>query len=219
MADDWGAEAAAVAEENQFTLDGTGTSKSDLGGGHTIDQPGKYHLCCIGITEQLSTASDRGGAAYPTIRVDCQVMHTVEGQNPKGCRYFHSFFVGAKGGGPIPDWARENILRFLVGLKLLIEVERDGEKSLVDAQTGQARFNVRDLFQRVRGKHFLAKMAFDRPSKKDDKPGAKQYEPQVRIVRSQVFTLDDPAVADWPRGEALETPPETKAAPPDDDEI
>lgn len=190
--DEWG----DTTEQADFSLDGEGFSRDDLGpGGETIDKEGWYHLEVTDVKPDLEVVNNKGGDKSPSICFHLLALQTVQGQSPAGSRHYHRIYVGAKGGAPPSDGAVKSALRFGLGLGLIAEIEKDGRPVMVDKSTGLTKMPV-SMWLRAKGMQFVAKVGF--------KPAEGKFPAGYEIPFGRCYQVDDPQVADTPKNkEAL----------------
>ena len=109
-------------------------------GGGTLDREGWYHFDISDVTPELDPLNKDGEDKAPAVRFDLTVMKSVDGQSPQGSKLFHRIYVGVAGGGPPAEGSKKAAFQFGLGIGVLTEVkDENGEASIVDAGTGEAR--------------------------------------------------------------------------------
>jgi hypothetical protein len=191
MSDEWGQSAV-----EDFAMDASEISPSDLGGGDVIDKEGWYHLEVVDVKNEFDLLSDKGKEKSPCVVLTCNVLETVKGQSPAGSKYFHRIYVASKGGGAPAEGAVKSALRFGVGLGLFFVIEKDGREFIVDGSTGSFKI-MASTWQRSAGVQFVAKIKLE----KSDDP---KFPDKYTVPFGRAYDPRDPAVADTPKNkEAL----------------
>lgn len=183
MADEWG---QGTAED--FSMDGSEVSASDLGGGDVVDKEGWYHFEIVDVKNEFDTLSDKGKEKSPCVVITCNVLETVKGQSPAGSKYFHRIYVASKGGAPAAEGAVKSALRFGLGLGLFFAIEKEGREMIVDGATGSFKI-MASTWQRAAGLQFVAKIKLE----KSDNP---QFGDKYAVPFGRCYAPHDPAVAD-----------------------
>lgn len=202
---DW---AEAPPNEDAFAMSGEGIGSDDLGAGN-VEREGWYHFEIVDVKPELETLSKNSKEKTPSVLFYMTVRKTVEGQSPEGSKLYHRIYVGGKGGEELKEGSRNSAFRFGLGLGLLREVERDGQKSIVDAAGDNPKITIA-TWRRAKGYQCVAKIT------KDSDP---KYGDRFQIPYGRVYRLDDPNVKDvakdldvWALAENFQ-PPEPGPSP------
>lgn len=186
MTDEWAP--SENADSGDFDIPTDGYDSSDLGsGGETVDREGWYHFEIADVVPELDAISNSGNEKTPAVRFDLLVLHTTDGQSPKGSRHFHRLYVGQKGGGPAKEGSVKSNMRFCLGLGLMKEIDKGGKKIAVDSATGEPKISMATL-QRAKGMQCVAKIV----KRKDD-------DSQFEIPFSRVHSVHSPEVSHVPK--------------------
>ncbi len=184
--------------EDDFTMSGEGIAAGDLGGGGTIDKEGWYHFEIDAVVLELEALSNSGKERTPRVRMDMTVIHSVKDQSPEGSKYFHSIYVGAKGGGEVADGSRNSAFRFGLGLGILRDDSTDARKKIVDVATGSEQITMK-TWKLAMGCQCIARIV---------KEVNEKYNDRYQIPFGRVYLPSDPHVKDIPKNmEAWGTAP------------
>lgn len=201
MADDWGKsldDGAEIKDQwntgEEFGFSTDDMNKDDLSRGGRVDIPGWYHLEVTKVTPDLRNVNSNGEDQMPKFTVDSTVVHEVTGQSKKGGKVTEYLFLGGKGGGPAPDWARQKVVRFLLGTGIMSE---NSEGKLVDSKTGKTELTPK-TFEGLEGRHYVAKLVDSKQDEKDEK----KYGKKCEIFFCRAYDPRDPAVKDVVKDEA-----------------
>lgn len=211
----WGNEAAGGTmggsdiPQMDFSLDTNGVDGENLGGGGTIDLPGKYHFEIEDVIRDLEMHNAKGQPKSPGLKFVLTAKHSVPGQCSEGSRFYHRIYLAGKGGAPIADFTRDRAVIFGLGLGVLKKVE--GGK-IVDAISGKTKTSV-EMWEAVRGKQVMGeivkkkKKPFVRPPLPGQQPAPVDPNAPVEyefvLKDDRVYDVDDPFVADWPKSERM----------------
>lgn len=174
-------------DESGFEIATDGFDCGDLESGGLVETEGWYHFEVSDVKAHLESIKEDGSENTPNILFTLTVLHSLKGQSPANSRLFHRVYVGSKGGGAPADGSIKSMIVFGCGLGLLKQVERDGRKVAVDAQTGQPKLSVA-MWLRAKGLQCVGKV-----EKEEDKSG--QYKPRFVLPFGRVYQPNDDRVA------------------------
>lgn len=179
-----------------FEFDGGEYSRDDVDSGGTVNLPGWYHFEIVDVQDELATISEKGQPKSASLSFDCMVLHSAQGQSPKGMRHYHRVYFSGQNGAPAKEGAIKSAIRFGLGIGVLKEVEIDGRKCIVDAETGTTKITPK-TFCRGLGRQFVATLE---PDSYTDASGNTKSRFQIPFGR--VYSVTDPAVANVAKDQA-----------------
>jgi hypothetical protein len=177
-----------TGEGDDFDIATDGFNSDELdSGGELVDREGAYHFEITDVKPELDTVREDGNDNTPNILFTLTVLETVKGQSPAGSRLWHRIYVGSKGGGPPADGSIKSMIVFGKGLRLLKDIEHNGKKIAVDAQSGQPKLSLA-LWMRAKGLQCIGNV-----KKEEDKTG--QYKTRYGLPFGRIYHPHDERIA------------------------
>lgn len=130
---------ASPAEgELDFSMDGGGTSREDLGGDSPdfVDLPGVYHMEIVDVKRRLALRDKNNKAQKPYLRFDMRVLKAVKGQSPRDCMIYHRLYLKNEDGVTSEPYMFASAMQFGLSIGLLREATIDDKPAIVDVVSG-----------------------------------------------------------------------------------